>query len=79
MDGQPMVFLVLSAPLYGVSGVLYGRLASGGLHVVARPDFAVQYGSPDLATVLASQMIRRLSSFRVLTVDELLHLLEPAA
>ncbi|MER5387220.1 hypothetical protein ABT040_44560 [Streptomyces sp. NPDC002688] len=63
MEKQPMVFLAQSAPLYGVSGVLYGRLARGGLHVVARPDFAVPYGSPDLATFLASQMVRRLSSF----------------
>ncbi|MEU6278197.1 hypothetical protein ABZ871_38255 [Streptomyces populi] len=60
---RPMVFLTQSAPLYGVGGVLYGRLARGGLHVVARPDFAVPYKSPDLATFLASQMVRRLSIF----------------
>ncbi|MFE2533838.1 hypothetical protein [Streptomyces sp. NPDC059371] len=79
MEKQPMVFLAQSAPLYGVSGVLYGRLARGGLQVVARPDFAVQYGNPDLATFLASQMVRRLTSFRVLTVDELLQMLELSA
>lgn len=72
MEKQPMVFLARSAPLYGVSGVLYGRLARGGLHVVARPDVAVPYGNLDLATFLASQMIRRLSSFRVVDVEELL-------
>ncbi|MFD5633651.1 hypothetical protein ACFWJM_05835 [Streptomyces sp. NPDC127077] len=78
MEKRPMVFLAQRAPLYGVSGVLYGRLVRGGLHVVV-PDCAVPYGNPDLATFLASQMVRRLSSFRVLDLDELLQDLDAAA
>ncbi|MET7746503.1 hypothetical protein [Streptomyces sp. NPDC005385] len=71
MENRPMVFLARSAPLYGVSGVLYGRLLRGGLQAVARPDGAVPYGHPDLTTFLASQMVRKLTSFRVLDVEEL--------
>ncbi|MEU0786694.1 hypothetical protein ABZ341_34640 [Streptomyces sp. NPDC006173] len=71
MDKHPMVFLARSAPLYGVSGVLYGRLLSGDIHAVARPEHAVPYGHPDLDTFLASQMVRRLTNFRVMGVTEL--------
>lgn len=78
METQPMVFLAQSAPMYGVAGVLYGRLASGKLHVVARPDHAVPYGHQDLPTFLASQMVRRIKSFRVLDLDELLQDLDTA-
>lgn len=79
VEKRPMVFLARSAPLYGVSGVLYGRLTSGDLHVVARPDHAVPYGHPDLTTFLASQMIRRLTGFRILDLDELMRGLGPGA
>jgi hypothetical protein len=72
MEKRPMVFLAQSAPMYGVGGVVYGRLFRGGLQVVARPDFAVPYGDSSLTTFLASQMVRRIRSFRVLDVEELL-------
>ncbi|MHB9849002.1 hypothetical protein ACSYGO_07105 [Streptomyces krungchingensis] len=78
MEQQPMVFLAPSAPLYGVSGVLYG-IGASGVEVVARPDHALPYGHSNLPTFLASQMVRRLKSFRVLDVDELLVELGPPA
>ncbi|MCT9010323.1 hypothetical protein [Streptomyces rhizosphaerihabitans] len=79
MEKRPMVLLAQSAPMYGVGGVVYGRLFRGGLQVVAWPDFALPYGDPTLATFLASQMVRRIRSFRVLDVDELLKELGTAA
>ncbi|WP_367318088.1 hypothetical protein [Streptomyces sp. HUAS ZL42] len=45
LANNPMVFLARSAPLYGVSGVLYG-LAGDGAHVVARPDNPLPYSHP---------------------------------
>ncbi|CAM5253150.1 hypothetical protein [Streptomyces griseomycini] len=74
---DPMVFLAQSAPLYGVNGVGYGY-GHRGVQVVARPDGPIPYGHPLLPTVLASQMVRRLSSFRLLGLDELLWELERA-
>ncbi|MEU1592791.1 hypothetical protein ABZ468_07995 [Streptomyces sp. NPDC005708] len=65
------VFLARSAPLYGVSGVLYGY-GEGGVQVVASPDEPLPYGHPNLSTFLASQLLRRLSAFRVLEPAELL-------
>ncbi|MFI9825279.1 hypothetical protein ACIHFC_33305 [Streptomyces sp. NPDC052013] len=39
---------------------------------MARPDEPLPYGHPNLATFLASQLIRRLNDFRLLDLDELL-------
>ncbi|MFF4795059.1 hypothetical protein ACFY2M_36145 [Streptomyces sp. NPDC001276] len=78
LDGRPMVFLAQSAPLYGVHGVLYG-LGDQGVHVVARPDEPLPYGHPNLPTFLASQLVRRLGSFRVVDLGELLQELPAAA
>ncbi|MET7988915.1 hypothetical protein [Streptomyces sp. NPDC005281] len=36
------------------------------------------YGHPNLTTCLASQLVRRLSSFTVLTVEELMRELDAA-
>jgi hypothetical protein len=71
LDGNPMVFLAPSAPLHGVGGVLYG-IGGSGVDVISRPDHALPYGHPNLSTFLASQMVRRLTSFRVVGLDELL-------
>ncbi|MFC9280846.1 hypothetical protein [Streptomyces collinus] len=79
LEKGPMVFLARSAPLYGVHGVIYGLNARNEVHVVARPDHALPFGHPNLPTVLASQLIRRLSSFRVFGLEELLQELERAA
>ncbi|MEU3795935.1 hypothetical protein AB0F07_40200 [Streptomyces fructofermentans] len=68
---NPMVFLARSAPLYGVLGTLYGRIC-GRVEVVALPEMPLPYGHPNIATFLASQMVRRLSSFTVVDLDELL-------
>lgn len=68
---DPMVFLAQSAPLYGVNGVGYGY-RDQGVQVVARPDGPIPYGHPLLPTVLASQMVRRLSSFRLMSLNQLL-------
>ncbi|MCT9010318.1 hypothetical protein [Streptomyces rhizosphaerihabitans] len=54
-------------------------LGVGPAAFTARPDIAVPYGNPDLATFLASQMVRRLSSFRVLDLGELLEELRTAS
>ncbi|MFE2335712.1 hypothetical protein [Streptomyces coelicoflavus] len=71
LAGDPMVFLARSAPLYGVHGTIYGLDAQGDVHVVAQPDHALPFGHPNLATTLATQLIRRITSFRVLGVEEL--------
>ncbi|MEU2901102.1 hypothetical protein ACWC4E_33765 [Streptomyces sp. NPDC001273] len=73
-----MVLLTQSAPLYGVNGVGYGY-GSQGVQVMKRPAGPIPYGHPLLPTVLASQMVRRLSSFRLVGLDELLWDLERAA
>jgi hypothetical protein len=73
-----MVFLARSAPLYGVMGTLYG-LNGNGVHVIARPDHPLPYAHANLGTILASQLIRRLASFRVLDLDELMQELSARA
>jgi hypothetical protein len=78
LAGDPVVFLTQSAPLYGVHGVLYG-LNDRGVHVVAQPDSPLPYGHPNLGTFLASQLVRRLGSFRVVDLEELLRELRMAA
>lgn len=78
LDRRPMVFLVQSAPLYGVHGVVYGY-GSQGVQVVGRPDEPLPYGHPNLPTFLASQLVRRLSAFQVMDLDALLRELPAAA
>ncbi|MFB7739356.1 hypothetical protein ACFC08_34370 [Streptomyces sp. NPDC056112] len=79
LEKNPMVFLARSAPLYGVGGVIYGLNADNQVHVVARPDHALTFGHPNIPTLLASQLIRRLSSFRVVDMGELLRELQLTA
>ncbi|MER5915485.1 hypothetical protein ABT124_34885 [Streptomyces sp. NPDC001982] len=78
LEGNPMVFLTRSAPLYGVLGTLYGY-GGNGVQVVAQPDAPLPYGHPNLATFLASQLVRRLSSFSVVDMGELQRELSAAA
>ncbi|MFD3618708.1 hypothetical protein ACFWWT_26405 [Streptomyces sp. NPDC058676] len=79
LEDNPMVFLARSAPLYGVHGTLYG-LDDGGVKVVAQPDAPLPYGHANIGTFLASQLVRRLQSFRAVGLDELLEdLAAPAA
>lgn len=66
---DPVVYLATSAPLYGVLGTAYG-LVGGKVDVVAQPKEPLPYGHPNLPTFLASQLIRRLARYRVLTVNE---------
>lgn len=75
---DPMVFLAQSAPMYGVNGVGYGY-GDQGLQVVQRPDGPIPYGHTLLPTVLASQMVRRISSFRLVGLTQLLWELERTA
>ncbi|MFD5661513.1 hypothetical protein [Streptomyces hirsutus] len=77
LDGRPMVFLAQSAPLYGVNGVGYGY-SDQGVQVVNRPDGPIPYNHPLISTVLASQLVRRLSSFRLVDLDELMQGLKHA-
>ena len=77
---RPMVLLAQSAPLYGVNGVGYGYgYGEQGVQVVARPKGPIPYGHELLSTVLASQLVRRLSSFRTVDLNELLRELERTA
>ena len=66
-----MVYLARSAPLYGVHGTLYGLNVESKVHVVAQPEHALPFGHPNVPTLLASQLIRRLSSLRFVGLDEL--------
>jgi len=75
---SPLVFLAQSAPLYGVHGTLYG-LNDKGVHVVAKPESPLPYGHPNLSTFQASQLVRRLSAFTVVDLEELLRELKLAA
>ncbi|MFC5958129.1 hypothetical protein ACFP51_27835 [Streptomyces pratens] len=78
LAGEPMVFLTQNAPLYGVHGVIYGY-GGQGVQIVARPDEPLPYSHPNLSTFLASQLVRRLSSFRHMDLGELVHELKRAA
>ncbi|GAA0913623.1 hypothetical protein GCM10009549_27110 [Streptomyces thermoalcalitolerans] len=79
LEKNPMVFLARSAPLFGVHGVIYGLDADNQVRVVARPDHALPFDHPNIPTVLASQLIRRLSSFQVMDPDEVQRELSAAA
>ncbi|MGV9567835.1 hypothetical protein [Streptomyces sp. NPDC003480] len=68
---EPVVYLAQSAPLYGVHGTIYSLNASKQVYVMANPDHALAFDHPRLRTVLASQLIRQLTSFRVVALDEL--------
>jgi hypothetical protein len=70
LEDAPRVFLARSAPLYGVHGTLYGR-DERGVNVIAQPDAPLPYGHPNIETFLASQLVRRLQSFSVISLDEL--------
>lgn len=72
MEENPMVFLAGSAPLYGVMGTVYDLGPGNRVDVVEQPAEPVKFDDPRAPRVLASQLARRLSSFRVLGVDELL-------
>ncbi|MFI1702720.1 hypothetical protein [Streptomyces bobili] len=65
------MFLAQSAPLYGTTGTLYG-LGADGVQPVTQPGAPLPYGHPDTGCFLASQRIRRLHTYRILKVDELL-------
>ncbi|MEV5847421.1 hypothetical protein AB0M32_36205 [Streptomyces sp. NPDC051985] len=71
LGGGPKVFVVRSAPLYGVIGTLYGY-REGVIKVVAESDVPLPYGHPNLPMFLASQLVRRLSSYEITTVDRLM-------
>ncbi|MFF0228620.1 hypothetical protein [Streptomyces sp. NPDC004629] len=71
------VYLAQTAPLYGVLGTIY-RPDGAGAKPVSQPDHPIPYGDPILRATLGSQLVRRLSAFRVLTVDELMDQLDAA-
>ncbi|MFE9454044.1 hypothetical protein [Streptomyces sp. NPDC006739] len=71
LEKNPLVFLAKSAPLFGVTGTLYGLNADGEVHVVAQPDHPLPFGHPNLPTLLGSQLVRRLNSYRVVGLNEL--------
>ncbi|MEU3441432.1 hypothetical protein ACOZDF_09255 [Streptomyces griseoincarnatus] len=54
-------------------------MAAHKVKVIAQPDAPPPYGHPNLGTFLASQLVRRLSSFRLIVLDELLEQLKPDA
>lgn len=70
LDGRPTVFLAQSAPLYGVIGTPY-HYSAGGLQALSATDEALPYGNQALRWFLASQMVRRLRAYTVITLDDL--------
>lgn len=71
MQGEPMVLLASSAPLHGVMGTVYG-MAGGEVVPAASPREPMRFDDPRMPLMLASQLVRRLTRFRVLAVPELL-------
>ncbi|MFE6185488.1 hypothetical protein ACFQ6U_13785 [Streptomyces sp. NPDC056465] len=71
LQEDPVVFLATSAPIYGALGTLYG-LVDGQVQVVAQPAEPLPSRHGNTPMLLASQLVRRLTQFRVLTVDELM-------
>jgi hypothetical protein len=69
MEGQPLVLATGNAPLYGVVGSVYGR-RGGEVVVTEQPLEPIPFGNPRMPLVLASQLVRRLVGFRVMTVDQ---------
>ncbi|MGX4695142.1 hypothetical protein [Streptomyces sp. JNUCC 63] len=67
---RPTVFLVQSAPLYGVIGTPY-HWGDGGLRALPAPDDALPYGHPGLRWYLASQMVRRLRAYTTIDLNDL--------
>ncbi|MFI5814877.1 hypothetical protein ACIA7S_28460 [Streptomyces sp. NPDC051643] len=78
LEHDPMVMLATSAPLYGVHGVLYG-LKGRSVEPLVHPDEPMAFAHLQTPTMLASKLVRRLSSFRVVDPDELVHNLAAAA
>ncbi|MFI0511165.1 hypothetical protein ACH3Y9_12510 [Streptomyces sp. WSLK1-5] len=72
LEGSPMVCVARSAPLYGVIGTVYGPGPGGSVVAVEEPDEPVKFNDPRVPRTLASQLARRLASFQVLDVDEVL-------
>jgi hypothetical protein len=68
---EPVVYLAESAPLYGVLGTLYG-IVNKEVTVIAQPDHPLPFKHPQMPAVLASLLVCRLTSFRVVALDELL-------
>ncbi|MFI1956925.1 hypothetical protein ACH46L_03290 [Streptomyces althioticus] len=72
MQGEPLVILTSSAPMHGVMGTVYGMDQGGGVVPVASPKEPLRFDDVRAPLMLASQLVRRLSQFRVMTVAELL-------
>ncbi|MDG9717039.1 hypothetical protein [Streptomyces sp. DH24] len=75
MAGDPVVCLADRAPLHGVIGSVYGRGPDGAVTPVSAPPEPVTFNDPRAPLLLGSQLVRRLSSFRVLDLDGLRQLL----
>ncbi|MPY32235.1 hypothetical protein FNH09_13360 [Streptomyces adustus] len=71
LQSRPTVFLTQSAPLSGVIGTPY-QYTHGGLHALPTDDReALPYGHPGLRWYLASQLVRRLRAYTVVSLDDL--------
>ncbi|MEU1601041.1 hypothetical protein ABZ468_52200 [Streptomyces sp. NPDC005708] len=70
LAGRPTEFLAHSVPLYGVIGTPY-QYGDGGLQALPATDQALPYGHPGLGWFLASQMVRRLRAYTVITLGDL--------
>ncbi|MGW2620899.1 hypothetical protein ACWCZB_39770, partial [Streptomyces sp. NPDC001500] len=77
VQGRQTVYLAQSAPLYGTTGTLYGP-GPGlyGAQPLTQPGPPLPYHHPDTTRFLASQQIRRLHTYRILSIDQLLHELD---
>ncbi|MFJ2567265.1 hypothetical protein ACIQ8G_35690 [Streptomyces sp. NPDC094154] len=70
LAGRPTVFLVQSAPLYGVIGTPY-QWGDSGLSALPATDTPLPYGHTGLRWFLASQMVRRLRAYTIISIDDL--------
>ncbi|MEU6578168.1 hypothetical protein [Streptomyces sp. NPDC046805] len=70
LASRPTVFLAQSAPLYGVIGTPY-QWGNSGLNALPATDTPLPYGHPGLRWFLASQMVRRLRAYTIISIDDL--------
>ncbi|MFF5860889.1 hypothetical protein ACFY8B_35730 [Streptomyces sp. NPDC012751] len=80
LKGRPLVYLSASAPSYGVHGMVC-EVGRSPEHELRFEDTTrlLPYGHARLPTFLASQMVRQLADFEVITVRDLMSILRSAA
>lgn len=67
-----VAFLARKAPLWGVIGTRYRFGASGVTPLPAEEQFPLPYGHPQLGWFLACQLVRELTEYEVVSLDDLI-------